>query len=685
MTITTIQRAVPEARRHFRRGSLAIAGPVQMRRRLAGEDGQEPEGEDGPDMAPEPRSGITVESWNEADRTVEAILSEGADVERYDWWEDVRYIERLRMTPEAIRLGRLQSGQAPWLVMHRAGDIDSVVGVITRCWLDDSGKLRVLIRLADDEDTASIVRRIVTGIIRGVSVGYWIWTEEVTRAQGQLEVREAIDWEPFEGSSVTVPADPGSAIRSAPGRREPATMTVKTETPVVDDAAARAAAVQDAVRAENARASDIRARAARVGITGPVLDQCLADTSCTADQAAGRFLEELANKDQGTRIAGNSGVTFTADAADKRREALQDVMEFRLGLTTVPSDRARSLAMADFSLRSIARELLRGTELEVKETMASHDIFARTAKQFRSMGGIQTSSTLPALLENVANKALLKPLTGTSLADFEQISIRTDLPDFKQASVVELSAYPDLLEIPEGDDVKYSKITDGKDVWSLATYGRGLVLTFQAMMNDDLSGIAQVLRTAPMAVMSNRAKLFWAMFTANSGAGQNVKGAAMISAGHANIGTAGALAVGTVNELIQLIMDQKFPGSDDQYAQMLSTHIILPSLYGNSWKQLMSPNYLPTAAANAKTQLLMDLVPIVSPYLNASGTSTNKPYYVLSGPNTPLRHGTLQGVAGPQVDQMTDFDSSGIKMKVQDFFGVKAVDYHGIAGNLYGV
>jgi len=680
MTVQTHIRDVPEGKRHFRRGSLTIAAPAGAKPARRVEDGAEREPDDVMIAADAGTAGYVVESWNEQDRTVEAVLSAGADVERYEYderWNLVRYVERLRMDAASIRMARLSSGNMPWVVMHRTGDVDSLVGVVLRGWLDENNQLRVLVRLSDDEESAPTVRKIINGTLRGVSVGYWIYREEITTEPGQLEVREAIDWEPFEGSSVIVPADPAGAIRShqppAPKPLQEPTMSA----PATPDAAA----IRAAVEAENKRVTTIQSRAAALGLGDDVIKPLVDDTTITVEAAAVRMLDAVASQQEKQRLTPTPGLQFVGDAGDKRREALEDVIELKLGLRHDLSDRARSLGLLNLRMDTIAHEVLRGSGMEPKGFTVPAEVFKRSVMHhMRSMGGIQTSATLPSLLENVANKALIKPFTGQA-ASYERVSRRQDLPDFKAQSVVLMNTFPDLEEIPEGDDVKYGVLTDGADTWRLASYGKGVKLSFQAMINDDLSGIQQVIQTAPTAVYAKRAALFWAMLTANSGAGQNVRGAVMISTGRKNAGTAGALAVGTVNELIQLLMQQNLPGSTTQFLQQVATHIILPAHYAQIWQQISQPYYVPTSAANAKTQLLMSLEVLALPQLGISG---NKPFYVLAAENTPFVHGTLQGQPGPMMEQETDFDSGGIKMKVVDHFGCKAVDYHGIAGNLYG-
>ena len=59
------------------------------------------------------------------------------------------------------------------------------------------------------------MQKILEGVIRNISVGYWI--HKVVKTEGtdtKVARWDIVDWEPLEISAVPIPADPGSQIRS---------------------------------------------------------------------------------------------------------------------------------------------------------------------------------------------------------------------------------------------------------------------------------------------------------------------------------------------------------------------------------------------------------------------------------------------------------------------------------------
>jgi hypothetical protein len=155
-----------------------------------------------------------VGTIDDENRTVELTFSTGAPVERYDW-NIGRYIEKLSLKPEHMRLTRLDSG-APLLDAHSAWSISDQIGVVQSGSVKLSSKeARAVVRFSKRESVDPIWQDVRDGIIRNVSVGYRVYTfEESTGKDNKLPIRTAIDWEPYEISMVPMPADVGAKVRA---------------------------------------------------------------------------------------------------------------------------------------------------------------------------------------------------------------------------------------------------------------------------------------------------------------------------------------------------------------------------------------------------------------------------------------------------------------------------------------
>lgn len=130
-------------------------------------------------------------------RTIEIAFSSEVEVERY-WGTEV-----LDHEPSSVRLGRLNSG-APLLMDHNHRD---QVGVIETASIGGDKKGRALIRFGPSERAEEIWQDVLADIRTKVSVGYLIHKVVTTEEKDEPVIERVMDWEPFEVSMVSIPAD----------------------------------------------------------------------------------------------------------------------------------------------------------------------------------------------------------------------------------------------------------------------------------------------------------------------------------------------------------------------------------------------------------------------------------------------------------------------------------------------
>lgn len=131
-------------------------------------------------------------------RTVELAFSSEEPVER--WFGQ----EILDHSPTSVRLGRLQDG-GPILVDH---DHRDHVGVIESVSIDKDRRGRATVRFGQSERAMEIFNDVVDGIRKSVSVGYRIHKAVLEETGDEsADVYRVNDWEPYEVSIVSVPAD----------------------------------------------------------------------------------------------------------------------------------------------------------------------------------------------------------------------------------------------------------------------------------------------------------------------------------------------------------------------------------------------------------------------------------------------------------------------------------------------
>jgi HK97 family phage major capsid protein/HK97 family phage prohead protease len=139
-------------------------------------------------------------------RTVELSFSSELPYERM--WG----VEILDHSPKSIRLGRLTSG-GPLLMDH---DTKDHVGVIESVRIGEDRVGRAVVRFGRSARADEVYQDVKDGIRRNVSVGYVIHRAVLQETRDDQEIYRVSDWEPFEVSLVSVPADASVGIgRSA--------------------------------------------------------------------------------------------------------------------------------------------------------------------------------------------------------------------------------------------------------------------------------------------------------------------------------------------------------------------------------------------------------------------------------------------------------------------------------------
>lgn len=139
-------------------------------------------------------------------RTVELAFSSETPVER--WFGE----EILDHSSGAMRTERLEGGAA-LLVNH---DRDDQVGVVEQIIEGDDRRNRAVVRFGKSAHADEVFQDVVDGIRKHVSFGYIVHKVEVEVRKGKPDLVRVTDWEPFEISIVSVPADPTVGVgRSA--------------------------------------------------------------------------------------------------------------------------------------------------------------------------------------------------------------------------------------------------------------------------------------------------------------------------------------------------------------------------------------------------------------------------------------------------------------------------------------
>lgn len=171
-----------------------------------------------------------VRNVDEDARTVEVAFSSETPVAR--WFGD----EVLDHSTGAMNETRLQNGAAV-LWNH---NMDTQIGVVESSRIDSDRVGRAVLRFGRSQRAEEIWADVVDGVIRHISVGYFVRAITTEEREGEPDKVTITEWEPYEISLVSVPADASVGVgRSAgeppeegghaPANTEPQIATVQDE------------------------------------------------------------------------------------------------------------------------------------------------------------------------------------------------------------------------------------------------------------------------------------------------------------------------------------------------------------------------------------------------------------------------------------------------------------------------
>ncbi|MFT6460694.1 MAG: hypothetical protein ACJA0Y_000183 [Maricaulis maris] len=645
---------------------------------------------------------LRVDSVDETARTVEVVWTTGAAVRRYMPGLG-RVLEELDVSPEAIRLDRLNNG-APFLNTHSDWSLNDVIGVVERAWIED-GEGRALIRLSERDDVEPIWRDIKGGIIRNVSVGYQVHRYEVIESDDDGCTRViARDWEPMEISAVPIGADDKAGFRAADGqienpciieraepaqsheetpmstkaiektgdapkddvtRAQPVNPPVNTPAPVDTEALARTARDE-----ERKRASEIRTIGRKLKLDDAAIDAQIADGN-TVDQARAAFIDLLADQDDKApqtraRISGH-------DEVDVRRGLAINALEHRMAPSGVAlEDGARQFR--GMNLLEIGKDLLAQRGENVRGLSRSE----LAAKILRSS---HTTSDFPYILANVASKRLQKAYESAPQT-FRPIVNEVTLPDFKTTSVVALSDAPAFVQKLEGAEYTYGTFGESREQYALATYGRAIRFTEEMLINDDLRAFDRMVTMFGRSAANFESDLVWAIITANAAMADTV---ALFDAAHGNLVTAGAITIDNLGKAKAAMRKQtSLAPSADESGSLLNLeprYLAVPAELETV--ALQYTRSMTIANDPAYDNVHAGLTPIIEPRLASLSGGSADDWYLFADPGDvdTIDFASLEGEQGPVIQQVEDFDTDAIKLKARLRRAAKAIDYRGMVKN----
>jgi len=660
---------------------------------------------------------VSPGTLNSKKRTVKAILSKGARVLRFSFWDGPWY-EELGMDPENIRMGRLQN-KAPFLDQHNHrvgvhGESKGQIGVIEGADIVDES-IEADIKFSQRESVKEIFQDVEDGILAKISVGYTAFSSEKIGEDNGIPIFRITDWEPFEGSLVSAGADDDAMLRS------------KKEKELLDE-----------YRNQNSN-NDKNPNLVNNNINNRSIEKNKKENIMTEEEK--RLLEEAnqrkldAQKQDHERKMAEEKEKNEAEAEKLKAEVLKDERERSKNIETIvetaklDSDFSRKLIEEGVDL-NVARERVLAKMAERDQDAPTHspriDVGKDLSKEHRNLGmqnallvrglpgkyevddhgkdfrhmsvcdmarecleanGVSTrgmaegdiatralsSSDFSELLANTAGKTLRDAYAE---ADQTHMAITNVVEhrDFKQISRTQAGDFPELKEVPEHGNVEEGKHSDAAEKYNIKTFARKLKYTRKTVINDDLDFLVRMPNSAGRRARQLEADKVWNEIVSNP---VMHDGKTLFHADHGNLGTPAVISVVSVGEGRALMRKQK--GLDGERIQPSPAFLATPTSLETVAEQFVRVAILATKDADANpfkgrlqdfSEVRLDDDSLISWYLFAN-----------KGDIPIIEMAKLTGFPEPSLVTKNLGGVEGIEIEIFYDFGVKAIDWRGTVKN----
>jgi ATP-dependent protease ClpP protease subunit len=421
-----------------------------------------------------------------------------------------------------------------------------------------------------------------------------------------------------------------------------------------------------AAQIESQRRDDIRYSfgkfAEREGVP-ELMAQCFSNPALTVQDANHKLLAHL-GKDC-TPIAGHYRPNVSNETRLTDFQAMaRDVLLARAGIK-VPEMHPGARDLARMGIVGMAESILSMQGKSTRDMSPSQIITASLV-----------TDDFPSLLSNTAGKSLAigyaQAPSGHALFTAER-SVR----DFKTKTLVNLSEAPDLEEKKEAGEYRYGAMYDGASSFQLATFGKMLLITREALINDDLSAFTTIPQLLGASARRLEADKVFNCLTSNPTLGDGV---ALFHANHGNLGSAAALSVASL-AVARAAMRQQKGLTGLSYIDPQPKFLIVPVALETAAEQLLASLVDPSRNnSTPNLDFIRGLTLVSDPRLDAVSATA---WYLSASPNQieGILRAYLDGAREPFLEENTDFKRDTLSFKVRLDFAAGVMDYRGLYKN----
>jgi len=599
---------------------------------------------------------------NTETRTVPFILiSKDNEGERYDWWADEIYIERLDVN--GANYERLKT-----FFKDHIRSVDSAIGKVENIRIED-GELKADVVFGTDEESEKVLRKYADGILTDCSIGYKINATTVEQRKGEPTLVTVTDFEIRELSAVGIGFDKGATVgrdlnfekgddsmneelrkelESLRSRVDGLTAEQQTRKKQLEDMEKEAQRTSNAnLEAEQTRTAEIMDLATAGQLTLERASQFIKDKT-SIDEVRKAIIEDHKRSTQSVVVGG------TPDAENMMR-AIGDSIAARSGIVVDLKDNMfRNATLVD-----MARYVL------------NINGFDRNEIAQRAMSNDQFT----LLLGNVANRVMVSNFESQE-GTYGLWTTNVDLPNFKlQTDVSVKNPNGRLAKLKEKGELEQLELDENGEAWKLESYGNRFTFTRQMIINDDLGAFTNIVATfGEMAKRTSNGIVYDLLQGKGDFAGFKMSdNKALFHTDHKNIDTAAALS----SESLSTARTKMRRQTDGKTALNINPKYLIVSPENETKARQLLMSEADTSGNNSGVTNIfknsMDLI--------VEGELDANPWYLAAARKT-IKTGTLAGTGGQPIVQEKMKSAGGVEFECLYDFGVMVEDFRGLIRNL---
>ena len=255
------------------------------------------------------------------------------------------------------------------------------------------------------------------------------------------------------------------------------------------------------------------------------------------------------------------------------------------------------------------------------------------------------------------------------------------IADFKAVNRVIAGELGDPRAVPEDGEFEETTLTDGRESYKLTVWGEIVSLSWQLIVNDQLGSFTEIPAKLGRAMRRKQNRIAYAAVKANAALAD---GTALFAAGRNNR-TTGSLTtsqnyVDAFAVMERKMADQVGLSSESGTLGYMPKYLIYPTALDQIIRTTLSSTSV--ASANAGTTNIYQgaYETVKEPELNAAQGGSDTRFILAADQNEvdTFEYAYLQGLEAPVIEQEMSFERLGMKRRIYQAFGVKALDYRGL-------